>query len=396
MSRSPLRTLLALAALVALLGLGACGGEDDEGAAGGTPAQSDGGSAEKSVTDKLFAGTAADNRAEPGRRQEGRQAHGAQRRRRGLHGPRQDVLHVCDRDHQRGPPRALRLPARQERAAAGPRRGRPGDLRGRQDRHRPAQERDHVHAAREPRGQVGGRQVRDRARLLGCRRERICGRLLRRPGRSSGAGRRLQGDPRHRDAGRPDDRLQAQEGHRRGARRGARDADLGAGAEGVRGEVRQGDAVDLRRGPRRLHRPVHDRVRRRGQGHRLRRGSPHPHRPQPRLRAGGRLPAGVPGRDRHPGRQRRHRRRDASDPLGREHGVGGDRAAREPAQAAAGEQQDRALGRAGWRLAHDLDGQQPSAVRRHRRAQGRDRRASTASPCASSAAARRWVPSRST
>ena len=50
------------------------------------------------------------------------------------------------------------------------------------------------------------------------------------------------------------------------------------------------------------------------------------------------------------------------------------RAAGEPAQAAAREQQARALGRAGRRLADDLDGHEPPAVRRHRRAQGRDRR----------------------
>ena len=33
-----------------------------------------------------------------------------------------------------------------------------------------------------------------------------------------------------------------------------------------------------------------------------------------------RLPPGVPGRDRHPGRQRRHGRRDPAHPVGREHG----------------------------------------------------------------------------
>jgi len=63
MFRSPVRTLLVLAALVALLGVGACGG-DDEGASGGTPARSSGGG-EKNVTEQLFAGSAADNRADP-------------------------------------------------------------------------------------------------------------------------------------------------------------------------------------------------------------------------------------------------------------------------------------------------------------------------------------------
>ena len=49
--------------------------------------------------------------------------------------------------------------------------------------------------------------------------------------------------------------------------------------------------VDLRRGPRGLHRPVHGRVRRRGQDHRIRARPPHPHRPQSRLRGRRRLPA---------------------------------------------------------------------------------------------------------
>jgi peptide/nickel transport system substrate-binding protein len=64
MSRSLLKTLLALAALVALLGLGACGGDDEEsGDTGGTPAKTEEGGG--NVTEQLFAGTAADNRANP-------------------------------------------------------------------------------------------------------------------------------------------------------------------------------------------------------------------------------------------------------------------------------------------------------------------------------------------
>ncbi|MGI8779257.1 MAG: ABC transporter substrate-binding protein [Solirubrobacteraceae bacterium] len=65
MPRSLWRTLLALAAVVALLGLGACGGDDEEsGDTGGTPAQtSDGG--DGNVTEQLFAGTARDNIANP-------------------------------------------------------------------------------------------------------------------------------------------------------------------------------------------------------------------------------------------------------------------------------------------------------------------------------------------
>jgi peptide/nickel transport system substrate-binding protein len=66
MSRSLLRTLLALIAVAACLGFAACGGGDDEqgtnGDGGGTPAQSDSGG---NVTEQLFAGSAADNRQKP-------------------------------------------------------------------------------------------------------------------------------------------------------------------------------------------------------------------------------------------------------------------------------------------------------------------------------------------
>ena len=66
MTRSLLKTLLALAALVAVLGLAACGGDDDEsGDEGGTPAQTEEGGG--NVTEQLFAGTATDNRANPAR-----------------------------------------------------------------------------------------------------------------------------------------------------------------------------------------------------------------------------------------------------------------------------------------------------------------------------------------
>jgi len=67
MSRSFWRTLLALAALIALLGLGACGGSDDDesGDTGGTPAQSEDGGESANVTEQLFAGTARDNIANP-------------------------------------------------------------------------------------------------------------------------------------------------------------------------------------------------------------------------------------------------------------------------------------------------------------------------------------------
>ena len=56
---------------------------------------------------------------------------------------------------------------------------------------------------------------------------------------------------RHHDAGRPDDRLQAQRAAGRRVRRGARDADHGAGAGGVREEVRRQEPVDVQHARRR-------------------------------------------------------------------------------------------------------------------------------------------------
>ena len=103
-------------------------------------------------------------------------------------------------------------------------------------------------------------------------------------------------------------------------------------------------------------------------------GRTHPHRPQPRLRGRRRLPPRLPRRGRVPGRQRRQRRGHPPHPLRREPRLGRHRAAVEPAQAPARVQQDRALGGLRRRLAHDLDGHEPRAVRRHRRPQGRHRR----------------------
>ena len=69
MSRSLLKTLMALAAIVAALALSACGGDDDEsdtGGSGGTPAQTEeGGGESANITEQLFAGTARDNIANP-------------------------------------------------------------------------------------------------------------------------------------------------------------------------------------------------------------------------------------------------------------------------------------------------------------------------------------------
>jgi peptide/nickel transport system substrate-binding protein len=66
MPRSLWRTLLALACMVAALAFAACGGDDeDEGTSGGgTSAQSEEGG-DGNITEQLFAGTAADNRANP-------------------------------------------------------------------------------------------------------------------------------------------------------------------------------------------------------------------------------------------------------------------------------------------------------------------------------------------
>ena len=110
-----------------------------------------------------------------------------------------------------------------------------------------------------------GRQVRDRALLLRQRRRPV-------PGATSARSRAAPDEADRRasrpisgidDAGRPDDRLQAQ-GPARASRVavGARDADHGAGARGVRGEVRREEPVDVQHA-RRRDRPVHDRERRR-------------------------------------------------------------------------------------------------------------------------------------
>jgi peptide/nickel transport system substrate-binding protein len=72
MSRSFWRTLLALAALVTLLGVSACGDDDEEGGdTGGTPAQSEEGGAGANVTEQLFAGTALDNIKDPAQGKKG-------------------------------------------------------------------------------------------------------------------------------------------------------------------------------------------------------------------------------------------------------------------------------------------------------------------------------------
>ena len=86
--------------------------------------------------------------------------------------------------------------------------------------------------------------------------------------------------------------------------RRARDADHGAGAQGVRDEVRQEGAVDYDQhvaftGPYMVKNDA------RRQGHRPRAGQADRDRPQPELGQATRLPPRVPGLDHHPGGQRR-------------------------------------------------------------------------------------------
>ena len=112
----------------------------------------------------------------------------------------------------------------------------------------------------------------------------------------------------HPDARRPDARDQPFEAVRRHReRQRARHAVHGAGAEGLRPEVRQGQAVDLRPAPG-LHRPVHDRERRQGQDHRLRAEQEADTGAQPELGQVDRLQAGLLRQDRRDVLHGRHGR----------------------------------------------------------------------------------------
>ena len=167
-----------------------------------------------------------------------------------------------------------------------------------------------VLAAGQPRGDVQGRQVRDRARLLQHRQQRLRGRLLRRPrGRE---GRRQAGheDHGHHDARRPDDRVQPQARGCRRRRSPARSrcrSSAPVPEEYAEKFDKQNPSTygenQVATGPYMIE---NDAVR---QGDRLpgRASSIHLVR-NPNWDKSTGLQAGLPGRDRHPAGQRRHRR----------------------------------------------------------------------------------------
>ena len=274
MSRSFWRTLLALAAVAALLGISACGGDDNESSDSGTPAQSDEGSTasgDKSVTDQLFAGTAVDNMADPAQ---------------GKKGGKLTVLSGGDVDYMdpgktyytyaigimnaihRGlysyTPQDASKPV-PDLAEGEPEISADGKTVTVKLKHG-------VMFSKPVSREVEAKDVKyalERAFTANVANGYARVYLGDIKGVAEEAGR-LSGDPRHRDAGQVHDRPEPHEGHRRGRRGRPRDADLGPGPEGVRAEVRRGDPLDLRRGGRGLHRPLHGQVRRRRQGDRLR------------------------------------------------------------------------------------------------------------------------------
>ena len=140
-------------------------------------------------------GSSSDETTGKGSPQEGkagREAHGAVDGRRRQHRLRHQLLPDGLHGLLRDPAPAVLVEARRRRdPGARPRRVRSAGLRGRQDRHREDPHRREVQPAGQPRGDVQGRQVRDRARLLQHGPERLRGRLLRRPGRRQ-AGRQAR------------------------------------------------------------------------------------------------------------------------------------------------------------------------------------------------------------
>ena len=148
-----------------------------------------------------------------------------------------------------------------------------------------------------------------RALLPAAGRQRLRKRLLRRHrGREGLPGQEGRRGIGHRDARRPDarDQLDGTVRHPRRRQR-ARHALHRAHPEGLRPEVRRGQAVDLRPAPG-LHRPVHDRERRQGQDHGLRAQQAAGPGPEPELGKVDRLQAGVLRQDRRDVLQRCHGR----------------------------------------------------------------------------------------
>ena len=263
-----------------------------------------------------------DDRRQAGSKCEvGRHAHAAVewgRRRRAGSGLL--VLPVRLRAGQRPAPLAVHVQAHgYNDALAGSRRWAGTDIRRREDRDREDQDRREVQPAGEPRGDLGGREVRDGARLLAAGGKRLRDRLLgRHHGLEGLRGRQGQGDHRDPDPGRADarDPSRPADGRDRDRRHGA--ARHGSRAGGVRGEVRRGQEVDLR-AARGLHRPVHDPERQQRQDHGLPAREVDHAGAQPELGQVDGLPPRLPRQDRGE-RGQRHHRREPEDPAGPEHG----------------------------------------------------------------------------
>ena len=379
MSRSLLKTLLALAALVALLGLGACGGDDDEAGDERRHARADRGGRRRTSPSSSSPAAPPTTARTRRRRQEGRQADRPLGRRRRLHGSRQDVLQRTRSGSSDAIHRELYAYLPDDTTKPVPDLAE-GDPEISEDgKTVTVKIKQGVMFSKPVNREVTSKDVKYAIeRALHRRRRRTathastCGDLVGAP-KEPGDYKEIPGIET------PDDQTIVFK-----LTKGTGAALAGALAMPISVPVPKEYAqkydketpVDLRRGARGLHRPVHGRVRRRGQG----RSATCPAsastscatRTTRRSTTSG--PAFLDEIDIQAGNEdtavatRRDPRRARAWRSG-EH-----RAAGEPAQAAAREQQDRALGGARRRLAHDLDGHEPPAVRRHRRAQGRDRR----------------------
>ena len=394
MSRSFWRTLLALAAVAALLGISACGGDDNESSDSGTPAQSDEGSTAsggESVTDKLFAGTAVDNIADPAQ---------------GKKGGKLTVLSGGDVDYMDPGKtyytyaigimnmihRGLYVYTPQDPSKPVPDLAE-GEPEISADGKTVTVKLKHgVMFSKPVSREVEAKDVKyaHRARLHGQRPNGYARVYL---GDLEGAPKK-PGDYQEIPGIETPDKytlvLQAHEGHRRGRRGRARRCRS-------RSRSRRSSRRSTTRRPRR---PTATRPRSTpartwsSPTRRARRSATWPARRIDLVRN----PDYAPVDDFRPAYLDEIEFQAGNDDtavatrriLSGESLAGGDiEPPSRQLKAAAGDQQAGALGGAGRWLAHDLDGHQPSAVRRHQRPQGRRSRASTASPPASSAAARR-------